>query len=736
MTINLASGEIIWNGRPWSAARLERMLDDATSNWVYDEDSLPSDQDIRQFILGFSGNQRSADALIEGLGWSNIKRMVRDNFRSAQKDKEDQARGFSSHHKRPVMDISYYSEMKQLLGITIFRTGTFTDSSGNKRTFGKDDIQQLLKSFEQGIPGDVPVILGHVSEEFAQKVADDLGIPSSVLQGEGIFGKGAARLGRVTGLHANGVLSADLELHPKVAALVEQGFFTGNSPEIEVDREETKPDDGSKVTVPLALSALSLLGKQRPAIGDNPPLQAGTMLSEGRSFITLEESLVASVSSFEEGTIFAPPGQASAGESGEVEWIVPIKDLGSGTFVQASVSAASEATAKRTALRVVENFLFNVTGPLGKIIGGTLGVLLARKLVVGRTKKGSRGVPGRISWRLSELEDNGPWEVVDFAFVPYGGDMTSDFEKVQIGGRNRDLNGLRREIALVIETHGDESFEPFPRGDADIKRLLEGTFNPEEAKQIIDAIGMTQLRQWAKESNDKWLRRNNTMADDTALQAPEGVSEEAWAACLAKAKSEGNENPEAHCRQQMSQSNNSGDNAGAAIALKAVATALGLSEWATAEEMALAVSKLQQGTTKLAEHERTIESLETRMLMSEFTTKVSAFETIPGKPEDLAKKLLETHRKFGEEESQRLFDTWQVEESRARSLGLTKVTLSQRGGDDVPEDEMSFMELVNKEFHDRKDADETRPDVIKRLMKSKPDQYAEYSRENTVNVRA
>lgn len=109
----------------------------------------------------------------------------------------------------------------------------------------------------------------------------------------------------------------------------------------------------------------------------------------------------------QEGGGLLPPEAVQTGSPDDVIWQVPIRDTISGTFVQASVSAPDQATAGRLALRVAENFLFNLTGPLGKILGGALGLIAAKKLVVGgpiiRTDKFPLGM---FSWKLSESGGN------------------------------------------------------------------------------------------------------------------------------------------------------------------------------------------------------------------------------------------------------------------------------------------------------------------------------------------
>lgn len=286
-----------------------------------------------------------------------------------------------------------------LKNVAIFKPGSHTDSMGREKTFSKADLQSVIDAFSQGAPPSVPVKLGHSDDGFNEKVAAELGIPTSALTGDS-GAKGQVRLGEVTALKLNGHLVADLRLNEGVANLVTKKFLTGVSAELQFDRKQ-----GDQVH-PIALSGLALLGAQRPALSDLPTLQQATMLDDGSSAdaaFLFDSDFVESMDSFGEGSMQVPAGEATDGKPGGKLFTVPIQDASRGRSISAVVSAADEISAKSTALRVVENFLFNVGGPLGTILGGTLGAIAATRLVAGKPILG--GIRGLLKWKFDEPFD-------------------------------------------------------------------------------------------------------------------------------------------------------------------------------------------------------------------------------------------------------------------------------------------------------------------------------------------
>lgn len=553
---------------------------------------------------------------------------------------------------------------RDLKNVVIFRPGIHTDSQGRTKSFERVDLQKMVSAFWSGIPESIPIKMGHSSAEFNKKIADALQLPIELLIGEGERQTGAVRLGEIIGLHLNGVLTADLRLPEKVAQLIKDGFFTANSPEIVFGRTHTFPS-GEKEEVPITLSALSLLGAQRPAISGSPGLQAGTMLTEYSDYKEVEvgvqkrELLLAQCftecdfseqeGTFDEGSKKVSADAASDGTPNASTWTVPIRDLGRGTFVQASVSAANEASAKTIALRVVENFLFNVGGPLGKVIGGTLGILFARRLVVGKPIKGAREI-GRLFWKFTEE----------------GSEGKEFFED------------------------GDEVFTIFPDLPDDVQIALQ--------EKIMS-------QQKSKE--------------ELAEHAPEGVSSERWQACLTKARADGVENPEAHCKSQLGSSGGNGDS----MATGEMAKALGLSEWADNKAILEEIAKLRVSSQAFTEQGESVKSMETKLLTMEYSAETAKLEHYPGKPEEMATQLVRIHQEVGADSAKGMLKAWQVTDGYAEQAGVTKAQLAQGS---AKEEETSTYEEKLVEYK------EAHPDVSERdvnliTMKAHPRLYRVYA---------
>lgn len=179
----------------------------------------------------------------------------------------------------PVLDVLLAADtapqgQRLLKDIIILTTGQLEDSEGQNFTLTREDLASVARSFSLGVPTSVPIKLGHTSNEFNSKIATALGIPVEILTGDS-KNNGQARLGEVIALHSNGSLRGDVRLHPKVAELIQQGLFTGISGELAYDYEV----DGAKY--PLVLSALSLLGAQRPAVKGSSNLSHVRMFTGG-----------------------------------------------------------------------------------------------------------------------------------------------------------------------------------------------------------------------------------------------------------------------------------------------------------------------------------------------------------------------------------------------------------------------------------------------------------------------
>jgi len=169
----------------------------------------------------------------------------------------------NSKHAIPELPIEMFAEGNALIRtIDIFRVGSHTDSAGINREWGLGDLHNIVKAFEAGVPGRVPIKIGHTSDEFNNQLATSLGIPAELLVGE--HGEGAASLGEVKALRVDGnLLRADVELSPPLAKLTDDRLFRDVSSEIFDHRNGA---DG--VEYGPVLSALALLGAQRPAVKD------------------------------------------------------------------------------------------------------------------------------------------------------------------------------------------------------------------------------------------------------------------------------------------------------------------------------------------------------------------------------------------------------------------------------------------------------------------------------------
>ena len=291
--------------------------------------------------------------------------------------------------------------------IQVFTVGEHTDARGHKDKYTQADLELMVEAFNEKVVSSVPIKTGHSSDKFVQQVADELGIPKSLIDGEGDNRRGAVRLGEITKLHAEeGKLYANFRLHDKVGNMVNDKLFTGISSEI------TKNRDKNGKLYPYVLSGMALLGVQRPSLSHIPSLPS-QMFED-------EEGNLYEGSSYDQELHYAPErgvdGRFKRKEdpdSGrEKIYDVPIrypdnKKSSGFSQVYARVAAPDETTAKSVALRAIENFLFSAGNPAGEIIGGAIGALVAKKIFFGKPKlsvgTSTRGV-GRILKSVFEEE--------------------------------------------------------------------------------------------------------------------------------------------------------------------------------------------------------------------------------------------------------------------------------------------------------------------------------------------
>ncbi len=145
---------------------------------------------------------------------------------------------------------------KNVIGLEIFSVGTHTDSQGMTNEFTADDVNYMVGAF--GTPEFVPVKLGHTSDEFQKRVAQELGLPPAVLSGENEGLDGVASLGQVIKIYPEGnKLVADLKVPDAMAQLFADGYFRDVSCELSADAEDRWILDG-----------LAMLGAERPAVDD------------------------------------------------------------------------------------------------------------------------------------------------------------------------------------------------------------------------------------------------------------------------------------------------------------------------------------------------------------------------------------------------------------------------------------------------------------------------------------
>lgn len=175
----------------------------------------------------------------------------------------------------------YPSQMSKhiLENVEIFSIGTHTDFEGKTTAFTPEKLKSIVDAFNSGLVN-IPIKLGHTSDEHNTKIAKALNIPIEVLKGEGDNSKGAAKLGEVIKLHSNGKLIADISLaSDSIANLVKDNLFDNVSIELLEDYVDA---DGKKYD--LVATGLAFLGVQNPAVKNLAGLQAAKLLSQGSKF--------------------------------------------------------------------------------------------------------------------------------------------------------------------------------------------------------------------------------------------------------------------------------------------------------------------------------------------------------------------------------------------------------------------------------------------------------------------
>lgn len=186
--------------------------------------------------------------------------------------------------KQQMTDTQMAEEDKELNnthsveGIEIFAAGNWTDSQGLERQWTDSDLDKLLKNFN----GDsklnpLPVKVGHTDDQFNARVADELGIPNSLVTGD--EGLGAPRLGRISNVRKEGsTLVADFEDVPHaITQMIEAGFYNAVSVEIDM------PDDDDP-----HLSGVAILGAELPAVGTLASLDTASIFSNAtKPWVTL-----------------------------------------------------------------------------------------------------------------------------------------------------------------------------------------------------------------------------------------------------------------------------------------------------------------------------------------------------------------------------------------------------------------------------------------------------------------
>ncbi len=204
-----------------------------------------------------------------------------------------------------------------------------------------------------------------------------------------------------------------------------------------------------------------------------------------------------------------------------------------------------------------------------------------------------------------------------------------------------------------------------------------------------------------------------------AEHGPEGVSDERWQACLTKARADGVENPESHCTSQLGRSNNS-----------EMAKALGLEEWADDKAILSEIAKLKVGFSEFTEQKETLKDMQTRMLTMEYTDETKGLTLMPGKPEELAERLVKIHQTIGVDEAKGMLKEWKATNHFAEQSGVTKAQLEQGPGD--AGDIVTYEEKLTAWKEANPDKSEREANLA--TMKQHPALYREYAQKTTIGT--
>lgn len=160
---------------------------------------------------------------------------------------------------------------RTVAGVDILSVGTHNSANAGPVEFTSEDIDTALANLTGEKTGNVPVKVGHSTDEFNLKLAEAIGQPVETLVGED--GRGQLSLGSVGNATRNGdMLVVDLLNVPEAIAdminMDGSGFITV-SPEI-VDDEE----------LGIMVVGLALLGAEPPAVEDQRGLDAANVFTK------------------------------------------------------------------------------------------------------------------------------------------------------------------------------------------------------------------------------------------------------------------------------------------------------------------------------------------------------------------------------------------------------------------------------------------------------------------------
>ena len=167
---------------------------------------------------------------------------------------------------------------KLLLNVEIFQTGVHVPAQGEVKNWTATELQDIVKAFQEGVNNPVYLKIGHTTDNFCALVAQKLGVPVEVVKGEGPDGNGLIALGRAVDvrLRTDGVMVADFEAPTQIADLIEKGYT-----EVSVELQADYPGH------PWTLSAVALLGAERPAVKGLAGLEEIAILAERKPALVM-----------------------------------------------------------------------------------------------------------------------------------------------------------------------------------------------------------------------------------------------------------------------------------------------------------------------------------------------------------------------------------------------------------------------------------------------------------------